>query len=169
VAARRFREDVYYRLAAFPITLPPLRARRTDIPLLAERFLAEAAARQGKRLKGLDPATLALLGHYDWPGNVRELEHAIARAVALAREGEALAARHFVGVLRGTGRTAEPPARETSPPASAPPLRHARDAFEARYIAEVLERHGGNVARAAAALGLSRAMLHRKLRKLGLR
>jgi transcriptional regulator with GAF, ATPase, and Fis domain len=170
VAAHRFREDVYYRLAAFPIALPPLRARRTDIPLLAERFLAMAAARQGKRLAGLDPAALALLGRYDWPGNVRELEHAIARAVALAREGEALAPDHFAGTLRGAGRRPEPPTTESPPSsAAAPPLRDARDAFEARYIAEVLEQHGGNVARAAATLGLSRAMLHRKLRKFGLR
>jgi transcriptional regulator with GAF, ATPase, and Fis domain/tetratricopeptide (TPR) repeat protein len=169
VAARRFREDVYYRLAAFPIALPPLRARRTDIPLLAEWFLAVAAARQGKQLAGLDPGALALLRRYDWPGNVRELEHAIARAVALARDGEMLAPGHFAGALRGAGRSPAPPTTESPPPAVAPALRRARDAFEARYIAEVLEQAGGNVARAAAALGLSRAMLHRKLRKLGLR
>ena len=89
VKAGRFREDLFYRLHVFPITIPPLRQRPEDIGELARHFLARIGAEQGKRLRALDAATLALLTAFRWPGNVRQLENAIFRAVVLA-DGDSL-------------------------------------------------------------------------------
>lgn len=85
VQAGQFREDLWYRLNVFPLTIPPLSERRDDIPLLVEHFLKSYAERHRRRLRGLTPRALDLFMRYDWPGNVRELEHAIERAVILAR------------------------------------------------------------------------------------
>jgi transcriptional regulator with GAF, ATPase, and Fis domain len=184
VAAGKFREDLYYRLAVFPIVLPPLRDRREDIPVLASRFLSAVAAQQHKSIAGIEPAALALLTSFDWPGNVRQLRNEIERAVAMARDGEAIAPGHFslslraaekdrrvsigatLGPNRDGGVTAEPPDgnRHTKVP-----LREARAAFEADFIAEALRRHQGNVSRAAQALGLSRPALQKKMKDYGLR
>ena len=89
-----FREDLYYRLNVFPITLPPLRQRREDIADLARGFLARFAAEEGKKLRGIAAEALALLGGYDWPGNVRQLENAMFRAVVLA-DGDELTVAEF--------------------------------------------------------------------------
>ena len=193
VAAGRFREDLYYRIAVFPISLPPLRERREDIALLATRFLAIAAEQQRKPLAGLEPAALELLTRYDWPGNVRELRNEIERAVALARASESVKPEHLSPSLRarpgldnGTPmnhagpshrRRAAPVAAAQAPTASDDaggedakgPLRRARAAFEADYIAKALEHHQGNVSRAAIALGLSRASLQKKMKEYRLR
>src|SRR5262249_15271627 len=80
-----FREDLYYRLNGVTITMPPLRERGADVPLLVHDFMQRYASASGKRLEGFTPEVLALLSSYRWPGNVRELEHTIERAVALAR------------------------------------------------------------------------------------
>ena len=101
VAAGRFRADLYYRLAVFPIQLPPLRARRRDIPVLAARFLAIASERQQKEIREFDPAALDLLEKYDWPGNIRELQNEIERAVVLTPRGESIRPEHLSGELRG--------------------------------------------------------------------
>ena len=84
----RFREDLFYRLNVFPITIPPLRARRADVPDLARRFAARFAAEEGKKVTGVSAEALALLSRYDWPGNVRQLENAMFRAVVLCDGGE---------------------------------------------------------------------------------
>ena len=169
VAERRFREDLYYRLSAFPIHLPPLRARREDVPLLAQSFVAVAADRHGKRVAGIEPAALDDLLRFDWPGNIRELRNEMERAVALAREGETLAPTH----LSERVRSARPDGGDANAFAAATtqglPLLQARDQFEARYIAEVLRQQNGNVSHAAKALGLSRVMLQRKMKAFSLR
>ncbi len=90
-----FRGDLYYRLAAFPIHLPPLRARREDIPLLAKNAVLRAAQRHGKRVPGIAPAEREALQRFSWPGNVRELRNELQRAVALARDGETIQLRHL--------------------------------------------------------------------------
>jgi transcriptional regulator with GAF, ATPase, and Fis domain len=200
VAAGRFREDLYYRLAVFPISLPALRERREDIALLAARFLAIAAEQQHKSIAGIDPATLELLTQYDWPGNVRELRNEIERAVALTRANQTITPEQLSPRLHpqhprstqmngtparhpgpGEKRGAQaPPISSSAGPASAEspgsgaedargPLRRARAAFEADYIARVLDQHRGNVSRAAIALGLSRASLQKKMKEYGLR
>ena len=94
VKAGRFREDLFYRLNVFPISIPPLRARVCDVPDLAMRFLARFCVEEGKRIRGLDSDALALLTAYDWPGNVRQLENAMFRAVVLA-DGDELTTAEF--------------------------------------------------------------------------
>ena len=90
----RFREDLFYRLHVFPITVPPLAERPEDIPDLAWHFLARFSAEEGKRIRAVTPAALALLRGYAWPGNVRQLENAVFRAVVLA-ESDELGAAEF--------------------------------------------------------------------------
>jgi transcriptional regulator with GAF, ATPase, and Fis domain len=177
VVKQSFRQDLYYRLAVFPIELPPLRQRREDIPLLVERLLRTVAARHQSDISGIDRAAVELLQRYDWPGNVRELENVLERAVALARAGETIGPDHLPVAVRG--RDVEPPAARTAAPAGAPaavaskadtvPLRQARAEFEAEYIRKVLSQHGRNVSRTARALGLSRVMLQKKMKEYGLR
>jgi Nif-specific regulatory protein len=169
VAAGRFRQDLYYRLSAFPVRLPALRERREDIPLLADHMLAAAAGRHGKRIAGIAAEALELLVGFGWPGNVRELQNEIERAVALACDGERISPAHLSPkLLAGAAKSAgEAPAGAAADRTG--PLRPARAAFEARYITEALRRHGGNVSHAARALGLSRVMLQRKMKDYGLR
>jgi two-component system, NtrC family, response regulator HupR/HoxA len=174
VTQRRFREDLFYRLASFPIVLPPLRERREDIPVLVERFAAHAAHAHRKRIDGIAPEAMDCLQRFDWPGNVRELQNEVQRAVVLAEHGETLAVEHLSPRLRGGPEAtdqAEPIVGE-EPAAGAQPaaqLREARAQFEARHIADVLRQQGGNVSRAAVVLGLSRMQLHRKLKEYGIR
>lgn len=177
IEARRFREDLFYRLSTFPIRLPALRERREDIPPLADHFLARASARHGKAIDAIEAAALDLLVRHDWPGNARELQNEIERAVALASSGERIAPRHLSPGLRSDGppvpMRSDVPAKQIPVPGSGAidtmDLREAREAFEADFIRAVLERNGGNVSRTARALGLSRAMLHKKIRSLELR
>ena len=151
-----FREDLYFRLAVVPIDVPPLRDREQDVPLLAERFLAEASARSGRKAKRLSPGAVAALQSYRWPGNVRELKNVIERLVILSPadpiEAEDLA-------LPG----ADPAV--ISPDA---PLKEAREEFERRYILAALRRHRGNVSRAADTLQIERSNLYRKLKSYGI-
>jgi len=171
VTAGKFRADLYYRLAAFPIQLPPLRARRRDIPLLAARFLAIASERQQKEIHEFDPTAMDLLVKYDWPGNIRELQNEIERAVVLAPPGESIRPEHLSDELRGV--TAVPKAKplkiSLTPASNDALLREARASFEARYISEVFAQNGGNVSRTANALGISRISLQRKIKEYGLR
>jgi Nif-specific regulatory protein len=177
IAGRRFREDLYYRLTAFPIRIPPLRARREDIPLLADHFLAGAADRHRKWIRGIDPAALELLTRFDWPGNVRELSNEMERAVALTGDGEIVGVEQLSAKVRGNaaaieaGATAEKPlsVHTASPSSPVQPLRQARAAFEARYLSEALERHRRNVSQTARVLGISRVMLQKKMKAFGLR
>jgi Nif-specific regulatory protein len=173
VAKKTFREDLYYRLAVFPIQLPPLRSRREDIPLLVERLLKNAAQRHQTEVGGIDAGALELLQRYDWPGNVRELENVLERAVALARRGETISPAHLSPKLVGANgdRGAAAPASASSPAPGAPltPLRQARAQFEADYIRKALAANSRNVSRTARALGLSRVMLQKKMKEYGLR
>jgi Nif-specific regulatory protein len=176
VGKRTFREDLYYRVAPFPIQLPPLRERKEDVPLLAERFLNAAAERHKKHIAGLDPTACELLARFDWPGNVRELQNEIERAVALARDGDAIRPGYLSAKVTGGAAVAPVavPGDGAGPAAPAPivfgaPLRAARAEFEARYISAALRQHGNNVSRTARALGLSRVMLQKKMKEYGLR
>jgi two-component system response regulator AtoC len=179
VQTRAFREDLYYRLAAFPIRLPPLRERREDIPLLAARFLEAAAERHHKRISGFDPEVLELLTLSNWPGNVRELQNEVERAVALAHDGDSIKVGHLSPAVRAltpqtpaTSEDSEPRGAEpiAEPIASAgSPLRLARATFEARYIADVLGRCQGNISHAAKALKISRVALQKKMKEYRLR
>jgi transcriptional regulator with GAF, ATPase, and Fis domain len=180
VASKAFREDLYFRLAAFPIGLPPLRDRREDIPLLAASFLEAACQRHHKSVGGFDPATIELLGRAMWPGNVRQLQNEIERAVAIAHPGEIIAPAHLSPNLRSAASSPpivtapEPESVQDTEPrpksqSAARPLRDARADFEARYITQVLAENHGSISRAALALGISRVALHQKMKDYGLR
>jgi transcriptional regulator with GAF, ATPase, and Fis domain len=129
VKAGRFREDLYYRLSVFPVTLPPLRARAEDIPLLAERFLELSARRYGVMARGFSPEALRALRAYAWPGNVRQLEHEVERAVILAGGEPVVGLEHLSAAPRAAlaPQGAHPaPLTHPAPPAppapAAPPL-----------------------------------------------
>jgi Nif-specific regulatory protein len=168
VAAGRFRSDLFYRLTAFPITLPPLRERASDVPLLVERFSKAAMGRHHKRVRGIAPEATALLERFAWPGNVRELENEIERAVALCPAGQTIGVEHLSAkVTSGLGAVA---AALPAGPSGVPlPLRLARQQFERRYLRSALDAQGGNVTKAAVVLGISRVMLQKKMRTLALR
>jgi DNA-binding NtrC family response regulator len=153
VAEGRFRQDLLFRLNTIEIQLPPLRQRREDIPLLAQHFLRQFAARYRKPVTGFDAAAVQVMLDHPWPGNVRELEHAIERAVLLAR-GESVQASDL-GLRSG---------KESLPRLDEMTL----DEAERLLIQKALSRSEGNIHRAAKSLGLSRAALYRRLQRYGL-
>ncbi len=166
IRERRFREDLYYRLNVFPITLPPLRERREDIPLLAQHFLKKYALKTGKRIQGLDASAIHVLQDYPFPGNVRELENIIQRAVVLADDNEMLTADHFRYLL---GKSPVPEAvTGQTPEWAGMSLRQRIEEVERFYIQETLRRVGGNISQAAQLLGLSRLGLYKKLTRYGI-
>jgi two-component system, NtrC family, response regulator AtoC len=159
VARGAFRRDLYYRLNVIDITMPPLRERRADIPLLVRAFLEEIAARQAKPIPELAPAAIAVLAAHDYPGNVRELLHALERAVALARGGTVELHQLPPELMRSAA--AMPAAAHAS---TIQPLDEAVAAFERQHIERALESVGGHRTRAAALLGISRKSLWERLR-----
>jgi Nif-specific regulatory protein len=183
VADHSFREDLYYRLATFPLAVPALRERAEDIPLLADHFLTGAVERHKKHVRGIESAAFDAMMQYEWPGNVRQLENEIERGVALTLDGAAIEQRvlskDVLGELGGdpapllggdSAAQVEDAAGEAGDTKRAlAPLKRARSAFEARYIAESLRRHDGNVSHTAEALGLSRVMLQKKMKEYRLR
>jgi DNA-binding NtrC family response regulator len=153
-AERRFREDLYYRLAVIEIAIPPLRDRPEDILPLADHFLRRISARAGRPIKGLSEAAARRLVGYAWPGNVRELENAMERAVALARD-EWVSPDDLPPTL---AHQAAP-----DPLALAAERQMTLEELERAYVLHVLQRFGGNKVRAAAALGISRRTIQRWL------
>ena len=155
-----FRQDLFYRVAVFPIVIPPLRERREDIPLLAKHFLKKHTSRVDKSINGISTASLRLLLQYDWPGNVRELENAIERAVLLETT-DVLQVNNLPPQLSPIVASGTDPAA----PAAVLPLAEV----ERQALVHALEVSTNNIAEAARALGLNRATLYRKLKKYGLR
>ncbi len=162
VRNQRFREDLYYRLSAFPIHVPPLRQRAEDIPLLVAFLLKRVVEKWGKPERSIDPEAMEFLCRYSWPGNVRELEHELERAVTLAGDASVLSPAVFSERITGGESVAKPVPRLGS-------LRQARAAFERDFLARSLEAHGYNVSHTARALGVSRVMLQRKMKEHRLR
>lgn len=161
IAAGRFREDLYYRVNVIPFNVPPLRARRDDIPLLAEHFLKEAAVEYSERPRKLTPEALARLTAYHWPGNVRQLKNVCERVMIMA-SGEEISEADLEPIVGVEGREGD-----TSPDADLA-LREARDLFERRFILTKLRELGGNVKRTAEALGIERSHLYRKMKAYGI-
>jgi two-component system response regulator AtoC len=165
VADGKFREDLYYRLNVFPITLPPLRERPGDIGPLCEHFIGKFAQTTGKAVRGLDPAALATLSAYPWPGNVRELENVIERAMILTK-GPSLGA---VDLDFGRRAAAAPaPAAEPASAEGGRSLYKRLSEQERNEIVAAVERSQGNIAHAARALGINRSTLYYRMRKHGL-
>ncbi len=159
VTAGEFRADLFYRIAAFPIVVPPLRQHRMDIPLLADHFLNKHAERSGRTMSGISAAALRLLLQHDWPGNVRELDHAIERAVLLEKT-DVLQAESLPPHLFRTHASAS----DHPTPAPVLPLVEV----ERQALVQALEASGNNITQAAQALGINRVTLHRKLKRYGL-
>ena len=144
----RFRADLYYRLSVATVTLPPVRERREDIPLLFQHFLLQAAARHDRPVPASDPLRTHQLIAYQWPGNVRELRNVADRVV--------------LGIESGAPPFGDDIAEQ------ARPLSEAVEAFERALITEALQRHKGSLVRSAEALGVAKTTLHDKIRKYGL-
>jgi DNA-binding NtrC family response regulator len=164
IRARTFREDLYYRLHVVPITVPPLRERKSDLPDLAAHFIRKYAQEFKKDVRGLSRGALVALGAYDWPGNVRELENIIERSVALAtrpviRLDDLPLDLALNEVAPGRGETDGAPLG----------LKEARDRFEQAYVLRALEREDWNQSRAAKGLGVHRNTLIARLGAWGIK
>ena len=153
----RLREDLYYRLNVFSITLPPLRERKDDLPLLIQAFIDEFNSRDHRTVKTVAPPAMRLLEQYDWPGNVRELRNVIERAIILAR-GEVIEPSHLP-VLGARSIAATPANGVTIAPGM------TVDEAEQKLILATLDAAGGNKTRAAEMLGISLKTLHNKLNR----
>lgn len=155
-----FRDDLYYRLQVFPLTLPPLRDRLEDLPLLAEFFLNQFRAKYHHRVKALDPEVLQVFRRYSWPGNIRELENTLERGIILC-QGETLGLADLPPQIQHLGHETEGPegfGREPSPPE-----------WEKEFIYHTLEKHAWNRREAAAALQISLEELDFKIRAYDLK
>jgi DNA-binding NtrC family response regulator len=151
-----FRQDLYFRLNVLPVRVPALRERPGDVPILARYFLERFCVAEGRRPKTLSPASLELLEGYSWPGNVRELRNLMERTAILV-DGDVVEPESLLVWL------------ETTPGADdAVGLRGEIERRESDAVRKALEAAGGNVTQAAAALGIDRTNLHRKMRKYGI-
>lgn len=159
VAAGRFREDLFYRLNVIGLEVPPLRARREDIPLLASTFLERHAAANRKTIKGFTPQAMDAMLRYGWPGNVRELENAVERAVILSG-GEYIAERALPLAVQNAS---DAPEDEELALGSM-----SLEDVERKAIEATLRETDDNKSEAARRLGITRATLHSKLKKYGL-
>jgi DNA-binding NtrC family response regulator len=183
-AAGRFRSDLYYRLNVVSFFLPPLRERPAVLGALVERFVADAAQRNGVPVPGVSPEALRALGEYTWPGNIRELHNVIERAVALCL-GDCIGIDDLPPSIRGAAQEVVPEVEsevgmEGVLPALAGPrpapsvvsasatLTEAKEAAEALLISETLLRNNNNRLRTASELGISRMTLYKKLHRYGL-
>jgi DNA-binding NtrC family response regulator len=188
VKAGRFREDLFYRLHVFPVTVPPLRRRPEDIAPLTRHFLARFSAEEGKRVRAVSAEAMGLLSGFRWPGNVRQLENAVFRAVVLA-EGEEIGLDEFPQVAALTENN-EAPTQPALPPqpvmlsdwpgearSPAPatlrltdPAGHVRplEEIEREAIRFAIAHHDGQMSEVARRLKIGRSTLYRKLESLGL-
>ena len=183
ISEGRFREDLYYRLNVFPITMPPLRDRLEDLPRLVEHFVTKFNRTTGKTVRGFDPSAIGALTAYSWPGNVRELENVVERAIIVARAPEvtagdldfgrraamqqaaAAAGTHGGSAMAGSGASGAH-AAAAGPPGK--PLTARLHEQERSEIMQAIERNEGNIAGAARQLGINRSTLYYRLRKHGL-
>jgi DNA-binding NtrC family response regulator len=151
----RFREDLFFRLGVFTITLPLLRERSEDVPQLVHHFIEKFNAETGRRVQGMTPAALALLQRYAWPGNIRELRNTVERAMILA-EGDVLGVEHLPPDVQGGGSEGG---------GLCVLFGTTLDQVEKEYILATLRRNGGNKARTAALLEISEKTLYNKLHR----
>ncbi len=177
IEAGRFRKDLYYRLAVVPITLPALRERRSDIPMLARHFLDKYNKRLNKKIEGIADDAMALLQAYAWPGNIRELENLIERVLLFA-DGPFITAKDLPEPVRGGASVQAGAVSSSSSPAMEVPagevglkdiVRMKAAELERDLIVKKLDETGGNVTRAARLLQISRKSLQTKMKEFGLR
>jgi two-component system response regulator HydG len=156
----RFREDLFYRLNVVPVSLPPLRERKEDIPAVAHHFFEGYRGKNQKELKDISNKTMDLLSRYDWPGNIRELENCLERAVIMAR-GEVIAPADLPPHIQALSGREEGQALDF-------PSGISLEAVERALILKTLEETGGNRSRAAEILGINRRTLQMKLKEYGM-
>jgi two-component system response regulator PilR (NtrC family) len=167
IADGRFREDLYYRINVIPISLPPLRERREDIPLLAEFFLAKYNEQMEKNIAGISHDAMELLCAHEWPGNIRELENVLERAVAL--EGTpSILPDSLPAPIRGEAARGGGPLPDVLPDSGFDLEAHVKE-IEMSYIAEALKRAGGVQVKAAELLGMSFRSFRYYVKKYNLR
>jgi two-component system, NtrC family, nitrogen regulation response regulator NtrX len=159
IAKSLFREDLFYRLNVIPFTVPALRERIEDVPILARHFLAEFAAAYGRKPKEISDAALSVLARYNWPGNVRELRNLIERLMITCPHSRIEPLHLPPELFRGL------PAISSRPNAT---LHEARSAYEREFILRKLSENQWNMTRTAIALGLERSHLYRKMKSLGI-
>jgi len=164
VRTGRFRADLFFRLNVVPIEIPPLRARLGDLAELFQRFLHEFARHTGREAPRVSPEALSALEAYHWPGNVRELRNLAQRLVVLDEDGRITLA-DLPESIRGWPATPDAPGGP--PPPYERAREHAMAEFFRQYVRRLLDFHGGNISRAAAAAGVSRRTVHRWLADLG--
>ncbi|ADK80075.1 nif-specific transcriptional activator NifA [Sediminispirochaeta smaragdinae] len=155
IAENRFREDLYYRLAVFPIHVPPLRKRKSDILQLADFFAEKYGHKQGKRIKRISTPAIELLSIYHWPGNVRELENVIERAVLLSTDG-VIHGHHLPPTLQSA---------ESSDTRFKGTLQDEVEKFEKELLQEALKSSQGNAAQAARNLGITERIMGLRIHK----
>ena len=164
-----FREDLYYRLNVINIHLPPLRERRTDIPLLCRHFLQKYAVLHAKKVNGFSARAMDYLTKGDWPGNVREIENTVERGVIMAM-GDVVDLPDVLGLEQPTDASSSGPIGPTiaADEIFTMPFKEAKDKlmeeFQTQYISKILAKHSGNVSQAARESGLKRPYLHRLMR-----
>lgn len=156
----KFREDLYYRLNVFPIRIPPLRERKSDIPLLSQHFVEKYSIKMGKRISGISDDAINYLANLNFPGNVRELENLIERSVTLADDNSPITAEQLAlepiseinaDLFKGNRLSGT--------------LKETTESLEKKYIIETLKQNNGNISKTAQILGLSRPGLHKKMNR----
>ncbi len=165
IARGNFREDLFYRLNVIPFFVPPLRDRKEDIPLLVKEFLQEFGQQYGRPHVEMHPDAIDALRQYHWPGNVRELRNLIERVLILNPKAQRIERKHIPPLV--SREAARDSAKSASRGEEFSTLLEAREAYERDYILKKLDECGGNVTRAAEALGLERSHLYRKMKALG--
>jgi DNA-binding NtrC family response regulator len=172
----RFREDLYYRLNVVTLALPPLRARRQDIPLLIDHFLRELTSRHGRGPVAVDPEAQRRLLAYEWPGNIRELQNVLERAMLLA-EQDVIGSEHLTAIVRGAESALDssltwPVPADPEAGASAGPDVDGRlqslEEVERRHVLHVLTAMRGNRDETSRILGISRRTLSRMIQRWNL-
>ncbi len=164
----RFREDLYHRLNVVPILVPPLSARRDDIPLLIDYFMERLTTSGGMARREISADVTAALQAYEWPGNVRQLRNVVERMLIMAAEDvlEQIGADMLPAEINASGSALLRAGQGEA--IMSVPLREAREAFEKEYLQAQITRFGGNISRTASFVGMERSALHRKLKSLGL-
>lgn len=160
VSENRFREDLYYRLNVINIKVPPLSARKEDIPEIVESLIQRLNKQLEKHIVGISQKSLNALKRYSWPGNVRELNNVIERAMNHC-EGDMLKTIHFNDDFMKDYQISE----QYADPAAEETLSQVRDRAERKAIVDALVNCRGNKVKAAAALGISRSLIHKKINK----
>lgn len=165
IAQNKLRQDLFYRLGVVDLTIPPLRERREDIPLLAKTFIMQLNGILGKNVKDLDRRAMEILLDYDWPGNVRELQHAVEYAMNILPEDFSVITEDYLPERLTFQQEKQAPAQQEKRAAS---LSHTIQDVEYYTVCQALRASGGNISEAARKLGLSRQSLQYRIRRYGI-